>query len=86
MISLEMKILTKSKNKKWTILKEKFLELANEVNCQCFPKIFHHCSHISMKLIWTFLFVFFAGMTGLLLKQNVLDYLKQAFCFLFFFK
>jgi hypothetical protein len=76
-----MKISTKTKNKKLTTLKEKFLELVNEVNCQCFPKIFHDASHISMKLIWAVLFVFFAGITGFLLRQNVLDYLRQDFLF-----
>ena len=75
-----MKNSTKTKNKKFANLKEKFLELATEVNCQCFPKIFHDGSHISMKLIWAVLFLFFAGMTGLLLRQNVLDYFRQAFC------
>jgi hypothetical protein len=86
-VSLEMRFLTEQKknsNKTSQLLKnkrdeikKKFLDLANQVNCECFPKIFHDGSHILMKLIWAFLFVVFSGLTGYLLRQNVIDYLRH---------
>ena len=93
-MSSEIRFLTeKNKNfvkksdapkRKFATLKAKFLELANEVNCECFPKMFHESSTFAMKLIWTFLFVFFAGMTCVILRENVLDYLRQDCCFILF--
>jgi len=72
------KILTK---KKWTEIKEKFVELSREVYCECYPKIFEEGSHLVNKLMYTFFFLSFTGLTCYLVTQNVLDYLRQEiFC------
>ena len=57
-------------------IKEKFLELAKEIQCECFPKIFKDDSFLINKLLWAFLFVGFSVLTCYLLTQNVLDYLR----------
>ena len=62
---------------KWQAIKEMFLELSQEVYCECFPKIFEESSHIVNKLIWTFLFVIFTALTCYFLTQNVLGYFRQ---------
>ena len=61
---------------KLNAIKEKFLELAKEIQCECFPKIFEDNSHFVNKLIWAFLFVGFSGLTCFLLTQNVLDFVR----------
>ena len=58
------------------VIKEKFIELARNFNCECFPKIFKNGSHIVNRLIWTFLFGLFSVLTLFLLIQNILDYFR----------
>ena len=72
--------------KKWNTIKKSFLELSQEVNCECFPKIFEEGSHIINKLIWAFLFVIFTALTCWLCMQNVLDYLRLVFMSKMIFK
>jgi len=70
-----------SMRKKWPAIKEKFLELSQEVNCECFPKIFENESTFFSKLIWAFLFLLFSTFTCYLMSLNVFDYLRQDFRF-----
>ena len=64
---------------KITNLKKKLLDLAKEVNCECFPKIFQEDSHYIMKLIWTLLFLAFSGFTFVALTENLSDYFRHDF-------
>ena len=57
-------------------MEEEFLELARNIRCECFPKIFKKGSNLANKLMWSFLFVTFTLLTLYLLKQNVLDYFR----------
>ena len=66
-------------NIKWNAIKEKFLELSHEVNCECYPKIFEEDLHVFNKLIWILLFVIFTILTGYLITLNVFDYLRLIF-------
>ena len=62
---------------KLTVIKEIFHELAKEIQCECFPKIFKDNTHLVNKLIWTLLFFIFSGLTCYLLTRDVLDYFRQ---------
>jgi len=64
--------------KKWHTVNERFLDLAKEVQCECFPKIFEE-SNLVQKLIWTAFFLVFSGLTIYLLAQNVVNYFRQGF-------
>ena len=66
-----------SLEKKWPLIREKLLELSQEVNCECFPKIFEKELAFSNKLIWASLFSIFSALTCFLLAQNVLDFFRQ---------
>jgi hypothetical protein len=59
------------------VVKETFLEMAIEVQCDGFPKIFKDNSHFVSKLIWAFLCLIFTGLTCYLLTRNVLDFFRQ---------
>ena len=62
--------------KKWHVIKERFILLAQEVQCECFPKIFEE-GHLAQKLIWTVFFLVFTGLTIYLITSNVLGYFRQ---------
>ncbi len=57
-------------------MEEEFLELARNIKCECFPKMFKKGSNLINKLMWSFLFVTFSLLTLYMLKQNVFDYFK----------
>ena len=63
-------------SKKLPKIKKTFFEWSQDVNCECFPKIFEEGSTIVNKLIWTFLFLIFSGLTCYLLAQNLLEYFR----------
>ena len=67
--------------KKWKIAKQRFLELSQDVQCECFPRIFED-AHYVKKFIWAILFLVFSALTIYLLTQNIISYYKYKYiCF-----
>ena len=60
----------------WHSIKEKFVELARNVRCECVLKIFKKNTYLTYRLVWGFLFVTFSFMTFYLMIKIFLDYFR----------
>ena len=60
----------------WYSIKEKFVELARSVRCECVLKIFKKNTYLTYRLVWGFLFVTFSFMTFYLMIKIFLDYFR----------
>ena len=61
---------------KTTKIQETFLSWSQSVTYHCFPKIFKENTHVALRLLWSFIFFSFAGLTFFVLINNVLAYFQ----------
>jgi hypothetical protein len=55
---------------------ETFLSWSQSVTFHCFPKIFKEKTHVALRLLWSFIFFSFAGLTFYVLINNILAYFQ----------